>query len=102
MRFTHSVYIARCPRSVCPFNWCSREFAMPSRRSLPLLLAAILMLAPAAAGAGESHVTKPGPHLYLAGAGLMLLAGGGAVAYYQNRAADRDMDVYRGSAFTGN
>jgi hypothetical protein len=75
---------------------------MPSRRSLPFLLAAMLMLAPAAACAGESHKAKSGPHLYLAGAGLLLLAGGGAVAYYQNQAADRDMDVYRGSAFTGN
>lgn len=75
---------------------------MPSRRSLPLILAAMLMLAPAAARAGESHEAKSGPHIYLAGAGLLLLAGGGAVAYYQNRAADRNMDVYRGSAFTDN
>lgn len=74
---------------------------MPSRRSLPLLLAAMLLLAPAAAF-GEPRQSQSGPHLYLAGAGLLLLAGGGAVAYYQNRAADRDMDVYRGSAFTGN
>jgi hypothetical protein len=33
---------------------------------------------------------------------LLLLAGGAAFAYYQNREADRDMAVYRMSAFTEN
>ena len=70
-------------------------------RSFPFLLASILLLAPAAHAESPSP-HKSGPHLYLAGAGLLLLAGGGAFAYCQNREADKDMKTYRGSAFTGN
>lgn len=79
-----------------------------------LTVAAALLLANAAfagsaVGAAESQPAaqtsaKQGSHahLYVAGAGLLLLAGGGAFAYYQNREADRDMAVYRKSAFTDN
>jgi hypothetical protein len=66
-----------------------------------LLLAAALLAAPATFAAepkeAPSHV-----HFYVAGAGLILLAGGGAFAYYQNREADHDMAIYRNSAFTEN
>lgn len=72
----------------------------------PLLCAVALLAAPAARGGSFSSDSSPsaksGPNLSLAVAGGLLLAGGGAFAYYQNRAADRDMRMYRGSAFTGN
>lgn len=75
---------------------------MPSPRlPLSLCLAAALSLTPAPF-AGEASVPKPVVRFYLAGAGVLLLAGGGAFAYCQNREADRDMKVYRGSAFTVN
>jgi hypothetical protein len=41
-------------------------------------------------------------HWSLTASGLALMAGGGALAYFQNEAADRDMSVYRNSAFTEN
>ncbi|MDB5051297.1 MAG: hypothetical protein JWO30_4368 [Fibrobacteres bacterium] len=70
-------------------------------QSFPFLLAAALLSAPSVR-AESSPPGKSGPHIYLTGAGLLLLAGGGAFAYYQNREADKDMKTYRGSAFTGN
>lgn len=70
-------------------------------RLLPFLCAAVLLIA-RPARAEDSPSAKSGPNITLAVAGGLLLAGGGALAYYQNRAADRDMRVYRGSAFTGN
>ena len=70
-------------------------------RFLPLLCAAALLTAPAVRGE-DSPSAKSGPNISLAIAGGLLMAGGGAFAYYQNREADRDMRVYRGSAFTGN
>ncbi len=70
-------------------------------RLLPVLCAAVLLSAPAVRG--ETSPPAPsGPRISLAIAGGLLLAGGGAFAYYQHREADRDMRVYRGSAFTGN
>lgn len=70
-------------------------------------MTAALLLAPASFG-GEVGKSDAAPssrshaRFYVAGAGLLLMAGGGAFAYYQNRAADRDMAVYRKSAFTEN
>ena len=71
-------------------------------RSFPFLLLAALLLSASAGHAASSPSKKSGPNIYLTGAGLLLLAGGGAFAYYQNREADKDMKTYRGSAFTGN
>jgi|GEM_PF-5935864 len=56
---------------------------------------------------GSAHAQKPraeswSGHLYVSGAGLALIAGGGVLAYYQNREADRDMAIYRHSGFTEN
>ena len=70
-------------------------------RLLPLLCAAVLLTAPAVRGEAAPSA-KSGPNISLAIAGGLLMAGGGAFAYYQNREADRDMRVYRGSGFTGN
>lgn len=70
-------------------------------RILPLVCAAVLLAAPVVR-AEASPSAKSGPNITLAIAGGLLMAGGGAFAYYQNREADRDMRVYRGSAFTGN
>ena len=70
-----------------------------SRQFYPLILAAALV---PACFAGEARPAPPHAHLYVTGAGMLLLAGGGALAYYQDRAADRDMSVYRKSAFTDN
>lgn len=47
----------------------------------------------------ENSAAKSGARIYLAGSGLLLLAGGSAFAYAQNREADRDMEVYRLSRF---
>ena len=70
-------------------------------RLLPFLCAAVLLSAPAVRG--EASPPAPsGPRISLAIAGGLLLAGGGAFAYYHHREADRDMRVYRGSAFTDN
>jgi hypothetical protein len=74
---------------------------LPPFRLAPLVLAAALLSAPAA-GAGDIPDRKSGTRILVAGAGLALLAGGGALAYHQNREADRDMDRYRRSAFTEN
>ncbi|HKP97990.1 MAG TPA: hypothetical protein VJ385_19820 [Fibrobacteria bacterium] len=72
-------------------------------RFRPFLLAAALCLSPASfAESGRAAPSRSHAHLYVAGAGLLLLAGGGAFAYSQNREADRDMALYRKSAFTGN
>ena len=71
---------------------------------LPIAMAVALLFAPCSF-AGNAETARPArshAHLYVTGAGLLLLAGGGAFAYYQNRAADRDMAVYRKSAFTDN
>lgn len=70
-------------------------------RRLACLVALLLCLATMAQAEGPAKKDK-GVNLHLAGAGLLLLAGGGGYAYYQNREADRDMDIYRRSAFTGN
>lgn len=70
-------------------------------RFLPILCAAVLLTAPILRGE-EAPSAKSGPKISLAIAGGLLMAGGGAFAYYQNREADKDMRVYRGSAFTGN
>ena len=83
------------------------------RKSFLPVAAALLLanasLAGPAVGAPEAHPAaqtsaphRSHAHFYVAGAGLLLLAGGGAFAYYQNREADRDMAVYRKSAFTNN
>ncbi|HLP41729.1 MAG TPA: hypothetical protein VK465_09505 [Fibrobacteria bacterium] len=64
-------------------------------------MAILLCLSTMAQAEGPAKKDK-GVSLYLAGAGILLLAGGGGYAYYQNREADRDMDIYRRSAFTGN
>jgi hypothetical protein len=63
-------------------------------------MAAAMLLAPASFA--EKAPSRSHAHLYVTGAGLLLMAGGGAFAYYQNREADRDMAVYRKSAFSDN
>jgi hypothetical protein len=59
-------------------------------------MAAALLLA--TASLAEPAEPAPPPHsqahFYVAGAGLLLLAGGGAFAYYQNREADRSITAY--------
>lgn len=71
-------------------------------RILPILCAALLLAAPGARGEASPTAPSSGPRISLAIAGGLLLAGGGAFAYYQHSEADRDMRMYRGSAFTGN
>jgi hypothetical protein len=74
---------------------------LPPFRLLSFLCAAFLLTAPGVRG--DAAPSPPsGPRISLAIAGGILLAGGSAFAYYQNREADRDMRSYRGSAFTGN
>lgn len=70
-------------------------------RVAPLLCAILLLTAPGVRGEAAPS-TPSGPRISLAIAGGLLLAGGGAFAYYQHREADKDMRLYRGSAFTGN
>lgn len=70
-------------------------------RLLPLLCAAVLLSAPAIRGE-DSPTASSGPRISLAISGGLLLAGGGALAFYQHREADKDMRSYRGSAFTDN
>lgn len=68
---------------------------------LPCLIALVLQAAPSAyaedATAGDSRANP-----FLGAVGVMLMAGGGALAWHQNREADQDMARYRNSAFTGN
>jgi predicted ribosomally synthesized peptide with SipW-like signal peptide len=71
------------------------------RRSFAIALSALLLLG-SVAFAEDAPERKSHARIYVAGAGALLLAGGGALAYFQNREADRDMAVYRNSAFTGN
>lgn len=71
--------------------------SFPMRINLVLLVAALSLL-PARTDASPE---KKGANLYLSVAGAALMVGGGAYAYAQNREADRDMQVYRQSAFTG-
>lgn len=66
---------------------------------IPLvLLVAALALSPAHAGDSPK---QPRANLYLMGAGVVLLSAGGAFAFIQDREADRDMRIYRRSAFSG-
>jgi hypothetical protein len=62
-----------------------------------VLLSSALLLSPASA---DPAPADKGVNLYLAAAGVALLAGGGAFAFAQNREADRDMRIYRRSAFS--
>lgn len=68
-------------------------------RTLSLLVAALLIISPGA-HASEPAAEKSSVHFYVTGTGLLLMAGGGAFAYYQNREADQAMALYRQSAFT--
>jgi LPXTG-motif cell wall-anchored protein len=69
------------------------------RNLLPLLIAAILLpVGPLHAGSSEK--TGSQPRFLLIWAGALLMAGGGALAYHQDKEADRDMAIYRKSAFT--
>ena len=79
-------------------------FPMPRRKALPvvLLLLAAVLASPAAAAEARKPAQKGGVNVALAAVGLALLGGGGAFAYIQNREADRDMRVYRRSAFSDN
>ncbi len=52
--------------------------------------------------AQESPKPHASLHWYWTGAGLALMAGGGMLAYLEHQDAERDMDMYRRSAFTGN
>lgn len=69
------------------------------RKFLPLLIAAVLLSA-GRLHAGSSEKTDSPPRIILIGAGALLMAGGGAFAYHQDREAERDMAIYRQSAFT--
>jgi hypothetical protein len=69
------------------------------RKFLPLFIAAALLTC-SRLHAGEAGKSDSRPRLLLIGAGALLMAGGGALAYHQDREADRDMAIYRKSAFT--
>ena len=75
--------------------------SMP-KHSLAVLAASLLLMAMPGRASQDSAPASSHVHLWWAGTGALLLAGGGAFAYYQNREADKDMAVYRGSAFTEN
>lgn len=70
--------------------------SLPLRSAL-VCLVAILAVSPAHAGVPPE---KRGVNLYLVAAGAALMAGGGFFAHAQHREANRDMRVYRRSAFT--
>jgi hypothetical protein len=72
------------------------------KSAYPFLAAILLLLANPARSAEAPGPQPSHAHLLVTGAGLLMLAGGGAFAFYQNREADRDMAVYRSSAFTEN
>ena len=75
----------------------------PRRAALiALFLIAAALAAPAGAEEARQPARKDGVNVALCAVGLALLAGGGAYAYVQDREADRDMRVYRRSAFSGN
>jgi hypothetical protein len=69
------------------------------RKILPLLIA-VIFLSGTRIHAGEAEKSGSRPRILLIGAGALLMAGGGALAYHQDREADRDMAIYRKSAFT--
>lgn len=82
-----------------------RPSIIPSlcRKVLPvLLLLSAVLASPAAAAEARKPAQKGGVNVALAAVGLALLGGGSAFAYVQNREADRDMRVYRRSAFSDN
>lgn len=83
------------------------RFPAPGRLSgfvlFLIVLFATLLAAPAASAAEAKPAGRDGGvNVMLAVAGAALLAGGGAFAYHQDREADRDMRIYRRSAFTAN
>lgn len=73
---------------------------------MPTKVLLFLLMATLAFGcktfASEKAELKAHVNLYLTGAGLALMAGSGTLAYLQNRQANRDMAIYRNSAFTEN
>jgi hypothetical protein len=77
------------------------EFKVISARKIFCLLLIGLALG-SKTFASEKAEPKAQVNLYLTGAGLALMAGGGTLAYLQNRQANRDMAIYRNSAFTEN
>ncbi len=70
-------------------------------RILPIVLWSLHLTSPLAQ-ASDPAQEKSSLHFYVVGTGLLLMAGGGAFAYYQNSEADHAMNRYRQSAFTEN